>query len=47
MKLYNGTRESWDGFQQIAAMRTSIADVLRGNPPAEVADAAHARSTPS
>jgi len=42
MKLYNGTRESWDGFQQIAAMRAAIADVTRGNVPKEVADAAAA-----
>jgi hypothetical protein len=42
MKLYNGTRESWDGFQQIAAMRAAIAEVTRGNVPKEVADAAAA-----
>jgi hypothetical protein len=42
MKLYNGTRESWDGFQQVAAMRTAVADVTRGNVPKEVADAATA-----
>jgi hypothetical protein len=40
MKLYNGTRESWDGFQQIAAMRAAITEVTRGNAPKEVADAA-------
>jgi hypothetical protein len=40
MKLYNGTRESWDGFQQIAAMLAAITDVTRGNVPKEVADAA-------
>jgi hypothetical protein len=42
MKLYNGTRESWDGFQQVAAMRTAIADVTRGTVPKEVTDAAAA-----
>jgi photosystem II stability/assembly factor-like uncharacterized protein len=42
MKLYNGTRESWDGFQQIAAMRAAITEVTRGNVPKEVADAAAA-----
>ena len=42
MKLYDGTRESWDGFQQVAAMRTSIAGILGGNPDAEVASAARA-----
>jgi hypothetical protein len=40
MKLYDGTRESWDGFQQIAAMRASIAELLGASPPAEVAAAA-------
>ena len=42
MKLYAGTKESWDGFHQVAAMRTSIANVLAGNPPTEVATAARA-----
>jgi hypothetical protein len=42
MKLYDGTRSSWDGFQQVAAMRTAIADVTRGNVPKDVADAAAA-----
>jgi photosystem II stability/assembly factor-like uncharacterized protein len=45
MKLYDGTKESWDGFHQVAAMRTSIAEVLAGNPPAEVAAAARAMDT--
>jgi hypothetical protein len=45
MKLYNGTKESWDGFHQVAAMRTSIAGVLGSNPPGEVATAAHALDT--
>jgi hypothetical protein len=31
---------SWDGFQQIAAMRAAIADVTRGSLPKEVTDAA-------
>ena len=42
MKLYQGTRESWDGYQQVAAMRTSVADILRGNPAADVTAAAGA-----
>lgn len=42
MKLYNGTKESWDGFHEVSAMRQSIADVLAGNPPADVASAARA-----
>jgi hypothetical protein len=45
MKLYAGTKESWDGFHQVAAMRTSIAEVLAGNPPAEVAAAARSLDT--
>ena len=42
MKLWQATRVSWDGFQQIAAMRGAIATVLRGNLSAEVASAATA-----
>ena len=42
MKLYEGTKESWDGFHEVAATRTSIAGVLAGNPVAEVATAARA-----
>jgi hypothetical protein len=45
MKLYQGTKSSWDGFNQVAAMRTSFADILRGNPPAEVTAAARALDT--
>jgi hypothetical protein len=40
MKLYNGTRESWDGWLQVSAMRKAVEEVTRGNPPAEVASAA-------
>ncbi|MGH7584104.1 MAG: hypothetical protein ACREL5_12845, partial [Gemmatimonadales bacterium] len=42
MKLYDGARESWDGYLQVAAMRKAVADVARNNPPAEVATAAAA-----
>lgn len=42
MKLYSGTRTAWDGFHQVAAMRTAVATILRSNPPAEVAVAAAA-----
>ena len=45
MKLWQGTRTSWDGFQQIAVMRTAIADVIKGNPSGEVAAAAKALDT--
>jgi hypothetical protein len=40
MKLWQGTRTSWDGFQQIATVRGSIADALKGNPPVDVSTAA-------
>jgi hypothetical protein len=42
MKLYHGTRESWDGFQQIATMRAAITEVTRGTVPTDVTDAAAA-----
>jgi hypothetical protein len=45
MKLYAGTKESWDGFHQVAAMRRSIADVLAASAPAEVAAAGRALDT--
>jgi hypothetical protein len=45
MKLYDGTKESWDGFHQVAAMRTSISGILTSSPPAEVAAAAQALDT--
>jgi len=45
MKLYAGTKESWDGFYQVDAMRQSIAKVLAGSAPAEIATAAHALDT--
>jgi photosystem II stability/assembly factor-like uncharacterized protein len=40
MNLYAGAKESWDGWHQAAATRDAVAQVLRGNPPAEVAAAA-------
>ena len=40
MKLYNGTKQAWDGWLQVAAMRKAVADVTRGNPPADVGTAA-------
>ena len=42
MRLYEGTKVSWDGFQQVDAVRHAIADLLRSNPAAEVATAARA-----
>ncbi len=40
MKLYDGAREAWDGFQQVATMRAAIAAVVARPPPAAVAAAA-------
>jgi photosystem II stability/assembly factor-like uncharacterized protein len=40
MRLYNGAREAWDGWLQVDAMRKAVADLVRGNPPAEAASAA-------
>ena len=40
MKLYNGARAAWDGWLQVDAMRQAVANVTRGNPPAEVTAAA-------
>jgi photosystem II stability/assembly factor-like uncharacterized protein len=40
MKLTSGASEAWDLYQQVAAMRAAVADLLRQNPPAEVATAA-------
>jgi hypothetical protein len=42
MKLYQGTKTSWDGFQQIAAMRSSLAEIEKSNPPPEVSSAVKA-----
>jgi photosystem II stability/assembly factor-like uncharacterized protein len=40
MKLYDGAKEAWTGFHQVAAMRAALDQVVRNNPPAEVAAAA-------
>ena len=42
MKLYNGAKETWDGYLQVDAMRKAVANVTASNPPAEVATAAAA-----
>jgi len=39
--LYGESREAWRAYQQVAAMRTAVAEIIRGNPPADVASAAH------
>jgi len=40
VKLYDGTRQSWDGYHQVNAMREALARVSAANPPADVAAAA-------
>jgi hypothetical protein len=40
MQLYEGAKASWDGWHQVAAMRGAVAQVVRSNPPADVAAAA-------
>jgi hypothetical protein len=42
MSLYRCTQEAWGCFQQIAGERSSVAALLKANPAAEVATAAHA-----
>ena len=42
MKLYDGAKEAWDGYNQVAAMRAAVAEITRSNPPAEVGTAATA-----
>ena len=42
MKLYQGTKTSWDAFQQVTAVRAGITATLAGTPPADVATAARA-----
>ncbi|MFI5239911.1 MAG: hypothetical protein ACHQQP_08870, partial [Gemmatimonadales bacterium] len=42
MKIYSGSKESIDGYNQVAAMRTAVAALTAANPPAEVVAAAKA-----
>jgi photosystem II stability/assembly factor-like uncharacterized protein len=42
MRLYDGARTAWDGYQQIATVRTELADVIRSNPPTDVSQSAKA-----
>ena len=39
-KLYEGVREAWDGYQQVAGVRASIAEIIKGKPGAAVEAAA-------
>ncbi|MEI6669155.1 MAG: hypothetical protein WCP29_13455 [Acidobacteriota bacterium] len=40
MNLMAGITEAWDGYQQVAAMKASVAALARSNPPADVVAAA-------
>jgi len=42
MKFYDGAKEAFDGFNQVSAMRASIAKIKAATPPEEVATAATA-----
>jgi photosystem II stability/assembly factor-like uncharacterized protein len=42
MSLYKCTQEAWDSYHKVAGIRSSIASLLKANPPAEVATAAKA-----
>ena len=39
VKLYEGAREAWDGYQQVSSVRAILADILKVEPVAELADA--------
>ncbi len=41
MKLYEGARQTWEARQQVAAMRATIADILKATPAEEVSKAAN------
>jgi photosystem II stability/assembly factor-like uncharacterized protein len=45
MALYHCTQEAWSCYHQVAGARTTIAEMLKGTPPAEVATAARALDT--
>ncbi|MGH7584200.1 MAG: WD40/YVTN/BNR-like repeat-containing protein, partial [Gemmatimonadales bacterium] len=45
MKLYQGTRTSWDGFQQIAATRQALAGLLQAGAASDVTQAARSLDT--
>jgi hypothetical protein len=42
MKYYGGTKQSWDAYNQISAMRSSLAPYAHANGPSEIAAAATA-----
>ncbi len=38
-KLYDASREAWDGYTQVTAMRSALGELSGSNPPAEAASA--------
>jgi photosystem II stability/assembly factor-like uncharacterized protein len=42
MKIYAGEKESWDGYSQVATLRTAVAGLMSAGQPADVASAAKA-----
>jgi hypothetical protein len=42
LKVYEGAKEAWDGYNQVAAVRAAVAELARSNPPSDVAAAATA-----
>lgn len=42
MKIYRGTKHSWDGYNQVTAMRTAVAKLTVASQPADVVTAAKA-----
>ncbi len=45
MSLYRCSQESWDGYHEVGAIRSSLAGLIKENPPADVATAAHLLDT--
>jgi hypothetical protein len=43
-KLYNGSREAWDGYQQVTEMRSAVGVLMGSNQPAPVDSAVRAFS---
>jgi len=42
VRLYEGARKAWDGYQKVTALRTAITSIVGSSPPKEVAEAAAA-----
>jgi hypothetical protein len=39
LKVYEGAKEAWDGYNQVGALRAALAELARANPPSDVAAA--------